>query len=337
MRILAVALLLLLPLAAQAQAPASATLAAVRARGVLVCSAGGSTPGFGLFDKQGVLVGLDADTCRAIAVAVFNDPSKVRFEVLNSGQRMTALATGQVDVTVETLTWSQTREAANGLEFAAVNFYDGQSFLVHKDAIKVATDLNGASICVTSGSTSELNVADWARHNHIEYRPVVFDTGEQARQAYDSGRCDSYSTDSSQLAAARTILKDPAGSIVLSERISKEPLGPAVRKGDDQWLDIVKWTVFALINAEELGVTKANVDDMLKSDVPAIRRLLGVEGDHGRFMGLDNKWAYNVIKALGNYGELYDRHFGPNSSISLPRKINALWNDGGIMYAPPIR
>lgn len=337
MRALASLLLLLLPVMAQAQAPAGATLAAVRARGVLVCSASGATPGFGLFDKQGILIGLDADTCRAIATAVFGDPGKIRFEVLNSGQRLTALATGQVDVTVETLTWSQTREAANGLEFTAVNFYDGQSFLVHKGAIKTAADLNGASICVTAGSTSELNLADWARHNHIDYRPVVFDATDQARLAYDSGRCDCYSTDSSQLAAARTILQDPAASVVLGERISKEPLGPAVRKGDDQWLDIVKWTVFALINAEELGVTRANVDDMLKSDVPAIRRLLGVEGEHGRMMGLDNRWAYNVIKAVGNYGEIYDRHFGPNSAIFLPRKINALWNAGGIMYAPPVR
>jgi general L-amino acid transport system substrate-binding protein len=166
---------------------------------------------------------------------------------------------------------------------------------------------------------------------------VVFDTGEQARLAYDSGRCDSYSTDSSQLAASRTILHDPAASIVLGERISKEPLGPAVRKGDDQWLDIVKWTLFAMIDAEELGVTQANVDDMQKSDVPAVRRLLGLEGDHGKLMGLDNKWAYNVIKALGNYGEMYDRNFGPKTAINLPRKINELWNNGGIMYAPPIR
>ncbi len=337
MRLLAAALLSLLPAAAMAQAPAGATLAAVRSRGVLVCSASGATPGFGIFDKQGVLVGLDADTCRAIAAAVFGDPSKVRFEVLNGGQRLTALATGQVDVTVQTLTWSQTREAANGLEFTAVNFYDGQSFLVHQEAIKKASDLNGATICVTSGSTSELNLADWARHNHIEYRPVVFEATDQARLAYDAGRCDSYSTDSSQLAAARTILHDPADSTVLGERISKEPLGPAVRKGDDQWLDIVKWTLFAMINAEELGVTKANVDDMLGSDVPAVRRLLGVEGDHGRMMGLDNRWAYNVIKALGNYGEMYDRNFGPSTAINLPRKINSLWNAGGIMYAPPVR
>ena len=337
MRAFALLLLLLFPIAATAQAPTGGTLAAVRARGVVVCGASGATPGFGLFDKQGVLVGLDADTCRAIAAAVFGDPTKVRFEVLNSGQRLTALATGQVDVTIETLTWSQTREAANGVEFAGVNFYDGQGFLVHKDAIKSAAELNGAAICVTAGSTSELNLADWARHNHIDYKPVVFDAGDQARQAYDNGRCDSYSTDSSQLAAARTVLKDPAASIVLGERISKEPLGPAVRKGDDQWLDVVKWTLFALVDAEELGITKANEDAMLGSDVPAIRRMLGVEGDHGRMMGLDNKWAYNAIKAVGNYGEMYDRHFGPDSSISLPRKINSLWNDGGIMYAPPVR
>ena len=238
---------------------------------------------------------------------------------------------------MEELTWSQTREAANGLEFAAVNFYDGQSFLVHTGTVQSAKELNEAAICVTSGSTSELNLADWARHSHLEYRAVVFETGEQARQAYESGRCDAYSTDSSALAAVRSILHDPAGSTVLADRISKEPLGPAVRKGDDQWLDIVKWTVFALINAEELGITRANADDMLKSDVPAIRRLLGVEGDAGPAMGLDRGWAYRAIKAVGNYGEVYDRNFGPATGIDLPRKINSLWSDGGIVYAPPVR
>ncbi len=335
------AFLLLLPLAspftARAQAPAGPTLAAVKARDTLNCTTTGATPGFGLFDKRGVLVGLDADTCRAVAAAVLGDPAKVHFEVVTGGQRLTALATGQVDITVSTLTWSQTREAANGLEFAGVTFYDGQSFLVHGEAIHNAAELNGATICTTAGSTSELNLADWARHNHIDYRPVVFDTGDQARQGFDSGRCDSYSTDSSQLAAARTVLSHPQDTTVLGIRISKEPLGPAVRKGDDQWLDVVKWTVFALVNAEELGITQANVDDMLKSDTPAVRRLLGVEGDHGKMMGLDNRWAYNAIKAVGNYGEMYDRHFGPKTAINLPRKINSLWSDGGIMYAPPVR
>ncbi len=336
MRLLA-ALVLLVPFAASAQVPVGATLAGVRSRGVLTCPTSGATPGFGQFDSQGRLVGLDADTCRAVAAAVLADPAKVRFEVVTSGQRLTALQTGQVDMTVQTLTWSQSREAANGLEFAAVTFYDGQSFLVHGEAIHTAADLNGAAICTTAGSTSELNLADWARHNHIDYHPVVFDTGDQARLGYEAGRCDSYSTDSSQLAAVRTVLRNPQDSTVLGIRISKEPLGPAVRKGDDQWLDIVKWTVFALINAEELGITQANVDDMLKSDVPAVRRLLGVEGDHGKMMGLDNRWAYNAIKAVGNYGEMYDRNFGPNTPINLPRKINSLWNEGGIMYAPPIR
>ncbi len=336
MRLLA-ALLLLVSFAASAQVPVGATLAGVRARGVLSCPTSGATPGFGQFDTQGRLVGLDADTCRAVAAAVLGDPAKVRFEVVTGNQRLTALQTGQVDLTVQTLTWSQSREAANGLEFAAVTFYDGQSFLVHGEQIHTATDLNGAAICTTSGSTSELNLADWARHNHIDYHPVVFETGDQARLGYEAGRCDSYSTDSSQLAAARTVLRNPQDSTVLGIRISKEPLGPAVRKGDDQWLDIVKWTVFALINAEELGITQANVDDMLKSDVPAVRRLLGVEGDHGKMMGLDNRWAYNAIKAVGNYGEMYDRNFGPNTAINLPRKINSLWNDGGIMYAPPVR
>ncbi len=328
---------LMTSLPAAAQAPAGPTLSAVRGRGVVTCSTSGTTPGFGLFDKAGVLVGLDADSCRAVAGAVFGDPTKVRFELLNSGQRLVALATGQVDITVQQLTWTLSREAANGVEFAAVNFYDGQTFMVRKGASKTLTDLNGASICITAGSTAETTLSDWARRNHINYEPIVFENSEQAMAAFDSGRCDSYSTDSSLLAAVRTILKDPESAVVLGERISKEPLGLAVRKGDDQWLDIVKWTMFALLNAEELGITKDNVDEMLTSDVPSVRRFLGVEGDMGRAMGLDNRWAYNVIKGVGNYGELYDKHFGPNTPINLPRKINSLWNAGGIMFAPPMR
>ena len=334
---LACALALLTSAQVAAQAPAGPTLAAVKARGAVVCSTAGTTPGFGLYDKTGVLVGLDADTCRAVAAAVFGDPAKARFEVLISAQRLVALATGQVDLTVQQLSWTLTREAANGLEFAGVNFYDGQAFLVRKGVVKAAADLNGASLCITAGSTAEITLSDWARRNHIEYRPIVFESSDQAIRAFDAGRCDGYSTDSSLLAAARTILKDPDSTVILGERISKEPLGPAVRKGDDQWLDIVKWTVFALLNAEELGVTKANVDEMLNSDAPAVRRLLGVEGELGPQMGLDRRWAYNIIKALGNYGELYEKHFGPNTPIDLPRKINSLWNAGGIMFAPPMR
>ena len=319
---------------ALAQAPAGTTLAQVRARGILECSASLGTPGFGIYDKQGVFQGMDADGCRAIAAAVLGEP-KVRFNPLSSPQRLTALQTGQVDVVLETLTWTQTREAANGLAFAGINFYDGQSFLVRKaSGAKTAKDLAGATICTTQGSTSELNLADWSKSTGANIHPVVFERAPDGLAAYDSGRCDSYSTDASQLAGNRTILRSPEEHIVLPDRISKEPVGPAVRKGDEQWLDIVKWVGFALINAEELGVTQANVDEMLKSPNPQVQRMLGVSGDAGKLMGLDNRWAYYAIKAVGNYGEIYDRHFGP---IGLPRGPNRLWKDGGLMYAPPIR
>ena len=310
------------------------TLAAVKARGMLECTAGLGVVGFGLYDKQGVFQGLDADTCRAIAAAVLGEP-RVRFTAVSSPQRLTVLQTGQVDVTVTTLTWTLSREAMNGTEFAFVNFYDGQSFLVRKaSGVKVATDLKGAAICTTQGSTSELNLADWSRSTNSNVRAVVFERAPDGMAAYEAGRCDAYSTDAGQLAANRTALQVPDDHIVLSERISKEPVGPAVRKGDEQWLDIVKWTGFALVNAEELGVTQANVDEMLKSPSPSVQRLLGVQGDMGKMLGLDNRWAYNAIKAVGNYGEIYERAFG---GVGLPRGVNRLWNQGGIMYAPPLR
>ena len=332
MRVLLFLLLSVAP--AIADPSAGPTLSAVRARGMLECTASLGTVGFGLYDKQGVFQGLDADTCRAIAAAVLGEP-KVRFTPVSSPQRMTVLQTGQVDVTVTTLTWTLSREAANGTEFAYINFYDGQSFLVRKSSgVKEAKDLSGASICVAQGSTSELNVADWSRSTNTPVRPVVFERAPDGMAAYEAGRCDSYSTDSSQLAANRTALQTPDDHIVLPDRISKEPLGPAVRKGDDQWLDIVKWVGYALVTAEELGVTRANVDEMLKSSNPAVQRLLGVSGDLGKMMGVDNRWAYNAIKSVGNYGEIYDRHFGP---VGLPRGVNRLWTQGGLMYAPPLR
>jgi len=327
-------LLACLTVPAWAQAPAGPTLAAVRARGVLECSASLGTTGFGTYDKQGVFQGMDADNCRAIAAAVLGEP-KVRFNALSTPQRLTALQTGQVDVVLQTLTWTQSREAANGLEFPMIYFYDGQSFLTRKSTnAKSGKDLAGAAICTTQGSTSELNLADWSRSTGTPIRPVVFERNVDGLAAYEAGRCDAYSTDASQLAANRTALRNPDEHMVLPDRISKEPLGPAVRKGDEQWLDIVKWTLYALLTAEELGVTQANLDEMLKSPNPAVQRLLGVSGDFGKLMGLDNRWAYNAIKAVGNYGEIYARHFGP---IGLPRGPNAPWTQGGLMYAPPIR
>ncbi|MBP0464545.1 amino acid ABC transporter substrate-binding protein [Roseomonas sp. PWR1] len=326
-----------LPALAQTASPGP-TLSAVRSRDALICGAHPGAPGFGVLDSQGVYRGLDADTCRAVAAAVLGDGNKVRWVVLSSQARLPALQSGQVDVLSRTTTWTQTRDTANGLNFTAVNFYDGQGFLVRRSAnVQRARDLAGATICVTSGTTNELNLADWARANNVQVQPLVFDQNEETRNAYINGRCDAFTTDASQLAGIRTALRNPAEHIILPDIISKEPLAPAVRHGDDQWFDIVRWTVFALIEAEELGITQANVDEMLTSPNPAIRRLLGVAGDHGPLMGIDRRWAYNAIKAVGNYGEVFERNLGRGSPIGLPRGVNDLWTRGGLMYAMPVR
>ena len=330
-------LLVAVPALAQPAQPGP-TLAAVRQRDALICGAHPGAPGFGMPDSRGVYQGLDADTCRAVAAAALGDATKVRWSVLTSQQRLPALQSGQVDLLARTTTWTQTRDTANGLNFTAVNFYDGQGFMVRRAAnITRATELAGATICVTSGTTNELNLADWARTNNIQIRPLVFDDNNETRLAYQSGRCDAFTTDASQLAGIRTALRDPAEHVVLADIISKEPLAPVVRHGDDQWFDIVRWTIFALIEAEELGITQANVEQMLNSQNPNIRRLLGVSGDHGPLMGLDRRWAYNAIRAVGNYGEIFERHLGPNTPVGLPRGYNRLWNQGGLMYAPPVR
>jgi general L-amino acid transport system substrate-binding protein len=314
------------------------TLANVLKKGYVECAVSPSTPGFSFVDSKGEFRGLDADTCRAVAAAIFGDPAKARHIPTNGAQRLPVLQSGQVDLVSEVLTQTQTREAANGLLFAGVNFYDGQSFLVRKSSgVKVAKDLDGASVCVASGSTSELNLADWSKATGTKINPVVFERTDEGREAYNSGRCDAYSTDSSQLAAIATIMRDPENQLVLPDIISKEPLGPAVRQGDDQWYEIVKWTLFALIEAEEQGITQANIDEKLKSETPQVKRLLGVVGDYGKFMALDNKWAYNAIKAVGNYGEMFERSLGQGSPLKLPRGKNDLWTRGGLMYAPPIR
>jgi general L-amino acid transport system substrate-binding protein len=333
--------LLALPFIADASAQpvtAGPTLTTVRQRDALVCGAHPGAPGFGITDSQGVYRGMDADICRAVAAAVLGDAAKVRFVVLTSQARLPALQSGQVDMLARTTTWTHVRDTANGLNFTAVNFFDGQGFLVRRSAnVDRAVQLDGATICVSSGTTNELNLADWARSNNITIRPIVFEQNDETRIAYLSGRCDAFSTDASQLAGIRASTQNPNDHVILPERISKEPLAPAVRHGDDQWFDIVRWTVFALIEAEELGVNQANAEQMLQSPNPAIRRLLGNAGDHGPMMGLDRRWAYTMIRAVGNYGEIYDRHFGPNTPIALPRGINELWTRGGLMYAMPIR
>jgi general L-amino acid transport system substrate-binding protein len=321
-----------------ASAASAQTLSTVKSRGVLNCGSNGTLAGFGLPDAQGRWTGLDVDLCRALAAAIFNDPNKVKFVPLTAKDRFTALQSGEVDVLVRNTTWTSSRDTTLGLNFTGVNYYDGQGFMVRK-ALKVnsALELNDAAVCVQQGTTTELNLADYFRANKMKLKTVTFATSTEALKAYDAGRCDAYTTDASGLAGERLRLANVNDHIVLPEIISKEPLGPAVRHGDDQWFDIVKWAHFAMVNAEELGVTKANVDDMAKSDNPDVKRLLGSEGKHGEALGLTNDWAYRIIKHVGNYGEIFEQNVGQGSQLKIARGLNALWTKGGLQYAPPIR
>ena len=314
------------------------TLTTVKTRGALNCGSNPGLAGFGLPDAQGNWTGLDVDVCRAIAAAIFDDPTKVKFVPLTAKDRFTALQSGEVDVLVRNTTWTSSRDTSLGLNFTGVDYYDGQGFMVRK-ALKVnsALELNGASVCVQQGTTTELNLADFFRAHNMQLKSVTFATANEAVKAYDAGRCDAYTTDASGLYAERLKMTEPDDHVVLPEIISKEPLGPAVRKDDITWFEIVQWTHFALVTGEEFGVTKANVDAMLKSENPNIRRLLGVEGDFGKMMGLENDWAYQAIKAEGNYGEIFERNVGMDSPIKIKRGLNALWTKGGLQYAPPIR
>jgi general L-amino acid transport system substrate-binding protein len=325
-------------LAAAAALSANAgTLDQVKARGQLICGANLGLAGFGLPDDQGVYKGLDVDECRAIAAAILNDPTKVKFLPINAKDRPTILASGEIDVLIRNTTWTLSRQTG-GMFFTGVNYYDGQGFMVRKKlGIDSALKLDGASVCVQQGTTTELNLADYFRANNMKLEAVVFATDDEATKAYDSGRCDAYTTDASGLYSERLKMSVPDDHVVLPEIISKEPLGPSVRKDDVQWFQIVQWTHYALVTAEELGVTQANVDEKLKSDNPSIRRLLGVEGNFGEGLGLTNDWAYRIIKAVGNYGESFERNVGMGSPIKIRRGLNALWNQGGLQYAPPIR
>jgi general L-amino acid transport system substrate-binding protein len=315
----------------------AATLDQVKTRGQLICGANPGLAGFGLPDDQGMYKGLDVDECKAIAAAIFNDPNKVKYLPINAKDRPTILASGEIDVLIRNTTWTLSRQTG-GMFFTGVNFYDGQGFMVRKKLdVGSALKLDGASVCVQQGTTTELNLADYFRANNMKLEAVVFATDEEATKAYDSGRCDAYTTDASGLYSERLKMSNPDDHIVLPEIISKEPLGPSVRKDDVAWFQIVQWTHYALITAEELGVTQANVDEKLKSDNPAIRRLLGVEGSYGEGLGLTNDWAYRIIKAVGNYGEIFERNVGQGSPIKISRGLNALWNKGGLQYAPPIR
>ncbi len=309
---------------------------AIKARGELLCGVSGSLGGFSLPDSKGVMQGLDADVCRAIAAAI---GTKVKFVPLTAQQRFTALQSGEVDILSRNTTWTLTRDTALGLNFTAVTYYDGQGFMVPKSlGVKSAKELDGATVCVQPGTTTELNLADYFRGNKMKYTPVVIEGTQETNAAFFSGRCDVLTTDASGLASVRAN-DAPKGKsddyVILPEIISKEPLGPVVRHGDDQWLDIVKWVVNALIEAEEYGITKANADKMAaESTNPGIRRLLGTDPGMGKNLGLDEKWALNAIKAKGNYGEIWEANIPP---LGLPRGVNQLWSKGGIMYAPPVR
>ena len=314
------------------------TLEDVQLRGVLNCGVSHGLPGFSNADKNGKWTGLDVDVCRAIAAAVLGSAEKVKFTPLTNKERFTALQSGEVDVLSRNTTWTLMRDTALGLNFAGVNYYDGQGFMVRKDlGLKSAKELSGAAVCVTIGTTTELNLADFFRANKMDYRPVKFETAAALVAAYDAGKCDAYTTDRSALAARRLLLKEPEKHMILPEVISKEPLGPVVRHGDDQWLDLVKWTLYAMLEAEESGVNSKNVDQMKESGNPAIRRLLGIEGDLGKNLGVDNGWAYRIIKQVGNYAESYERNVGSNTPLRLPRGVNKLWKDGGLHYPMPIR
>ncbi len=321
-----------------ASAASAGTLDTVKSKGMLSCGANTGLAGFGIPDDKGQWTGLDVDICRAIAAAVLGDSKKVKFVGLDAKNRFTALQSGEVDVLSRNTTATSTRASTLGLVFGPVTYYDGQGFLVKKKLnVSSAKDLNGASICVQQGTTTELNLADFFRSNNMKYESVAFQSEDETLKAYESGRCDAFTTDASGLYAERLRLSNPDENIVLPEIISKEPLAPSVRQGDDQWYDVMTYTVYAMLDAEELGVTSKNVDDMKKSDNPNIRRLLGVEGEQGKGFGLTNDWAYNVIKQVGNYGEVFDRNVGDGSPLKIKRGVNALWNKGGIQYGMPIR
>lgn len=317
---------------------AATTLESVREKGHLQCGVTSGLPGFSQPDDKGNWTGIDVDTCRAVAAAIFGDASKAHFTPLTAKERFTALQSGEIDMLSRNTTWTLTRDASLGLNFAGVNYYDGQGFLVSRElGVSDATELDGATACIQAGTTTELNMADYFRAHGMEFKPLVFDTSEQTVQGFAAGRCDVLTSDRSQLAALRSKLTDPSSAVILPNTISKEPLGPVVRQGDDQWFNIVKWALFTQINAEELGITSANVDDMKSSDNPSIQRLLGVDGDMGEKLGLSADFGYNIIKNVGNYGEMYNRNVGPGTPLDLERGLNALWTEGGIMYAPPVR
>ena len=320
-------------------AHAGKTIDAIKARGQVICGVNPSLPGFAAADSQGNWTGFDVDVCKAVAATILNDATKVKWTPLNASQRFAALQAGEIDVLSRNTTWTLTRDASLGLNFTGVTYYDGQGFMVTKKSkITSAKQLKGATVCVQSGTTTEKNLADYSKAMKLNMKPVVFETQEATNKAYFTGRCQVYTTDASGLASVRNKeATNPEDHLILPDLISKEPLGPSVRRGDDEWFAIVKWVVFALIEAEEYGITQANVDQMKSSTDPVVQRILGTSEDTGKLLGLDKEWAYRAIKAVGNYGEMFERNVGPKSTLKLPRGANNLWSKGGLIYAPPVR
>jgi len=328
--------------AAAAAAPAAQTgslLDTVKSRGKVICGVNNQLPGFGVVDQNGSYAGFDIDFCKAVAAAVLGDATAVEYKYASSNDRFTLVKTGEIDVLFRNSTWTTTRDSAEvGMEFMPVNFYDGQGMIVRKDSgINTIEDMDGATVCVQSGTTTELNLADYFRARGLEFEPVVFEDNDKTLAAYDEGRCDGFTTDKSGLVASQTKMQVPADHKILEDTMSKEPLAGAVSQGDPAWADAVRWVVFGLIQAEESGVTSANVQDMLKSEDPTIKRLLGVEGELGSKLGLPNDYMVKVLEQVGNYGEIWDRNLGPDTPFNLPRGLNAQWTDGGLLYTPPFR
>jgi general L-amino acid transport system substrate-binding protein len=314
------------------------TLEDVQKRGSLTCGVNTGLAGFSQKDEKGVWSGIDVDVCRAVAAAVLGDASKVQYKPLTSKERFTALQSGEIDMLSRNTTWTHTRDTSLGMNFAGVTYYDGQGFMVSKKlGVKNAAELDGAAVCIIAGTTTELNLADYFRANNMTYKAVTFDTADQTRAGFESGRCDMLTSDQSTLYALRIGLKDPSSAIVLPEIISKEPLGPVVRQGDDAWFNIVRWSLMAMIEAEFLGIDAANADTLKKTGSPAQKRLLGSEGDAGAKLGISANWSYDIVKQVGNYSDIFERNVGKGSPLNISRGINAQWNKGGILYSAPIR
>lgn len=331
-------LVMILSLLAAGVAFAGKDLDAVKKKGFIQAGVNGGVFGFGMPDSKGVWKGLDVDTARAVAAAIFGDASKVKFTPLTAQQRFTALQSGEIDVLTRNATRTLSRETQLGLNFVTVNYYDGQGFMIpNKLGVKSAKELDGATVCVLPGTTTEQNAADFFRSNNMKWNPVVIESTSELAKTFFAGRCDVLTSDASQLAGTRAVAPNPKDYSILPEIISKEPLAPAVRHGDDQFRDIVDFSVLAMINAEELGITSKNIDEKMKSKDPMVQRFLGVIEGNGKSLGLDEKWAYNIIKQVGNYGEVFERNVGVNTTLGIERGLNALWTNGGLMYSPPFK